>query len=524
MAEIPELKIYNSATKKKETLKTKEPGKVGMYVCGVTAYDYSHVGHARCYIAFDLLHRYLKHLGYEVNYVRNFTDVDDKIIHRANELNKNPMELSGNFCNEFRRDITDLQCLPPTTEPRVSTHMDEIKNMIKQIISKKCTYTVDGDVYFSVEDFPAYGRLSDKKLEDNRAGERVAVDSRKNNAADFALWKAAKPGEPSWESPWGPGRPGWHIECSAMSSRYLTPSFDIHGGGSDLFFPHHENEYAQSCAACSDSNISYWMHNGFVNQNGEKMSKSLGNFFTIREVTKKYHPLALRYFLMSTHYRSPINYSVEHLETASHSVFYIYQTLWDSEEAVTVFREKIAKEGSDPKVEKITTDAQKCIKKLKTEFESRMSDDLHTRDILNGSLLDALHLMNNTLDKLKKIEQQQAEMLNSINALEKEVKDVLKILGLFSRLTLSVDSETQKVTITQKEGNVTEEVLKELKEKALIRAGLTQEEVAVLIEERSQARNNKEYAKSDQIRRDLNAKGIDLLDSGKDTIWRPRSE
>ncbi|KAL5700197.1 cysteine--tRNA ligase [Ranunculus cassubicifolius] len=293
MAKNEEFKIYNSLTKQKETIKTKEPGKVGMYVCGVTAYDFSHIGHARCYITFDLLYRYLRHLGYEVNYVRNFTDVDDKIIRRANELDQDPIKLSAHFCQEFVSDMTDLQCLPPTSEPRVSEHMDEIRNMIQQIISNNCAYPVDGDVYFSVDSFPAYGRLSGRKLEDNRAGERIAVDSRKRNPADFALWKAAKPGEPSWESPWGPGRPGWHIECSAMSSRYLTPSFDIHGGGMDLIFPHHENEYAQSCAACSDSNISYWMHNGFVTQNDEKMSKSLGNFFTIREVNQKIPPFSV---------------------------------------------------------------------------------------------------------------------------------------------------------------------------------------------------------------------------------------
>ncbi|XP_028094612.1 cysteine--tRNA ligase, chloroplastic/mitochondrial isoform X3 [Camellia sinensis] len=324
---MAEFQLYNTMTKQKEIFKPKEAGKVGMYVCGVTAYDLSHIGHARAYVAFDVLFRYLQHLGYEVKYVRNFTDVDDKIIRRANELGEDPLALSSRYCQEFIDDMVDLQCLPPTHQPRVSEHMDQIRDMIAQIIRNGCAYEVEGDVYFSVDKYPNYCQLSGRKLEDNRAGERVAVDSRKQNPADFALWKAAKPGEPSWDSPWGPGRPGWHIECSAMSAHYLTYSFDIHGGGMDLIFPHHENELAQSCAACSDSNVSYWVHNGFVTANDEKMSKSLGNFFTIREVTKLYHPLALRHFLMGTHYRSPVNYSISQIEIASEAVFYVYQDL-----------------------------------------------------------------------------------------------------------------------------------------------------------------------------------------------------
>ncbi|KAK4409622.1 Cysteine--tRNA ligase, chloroplastic/mitochondrial, partial [Sesamum angolense] len=321
----PEFQVYNSMTKQKEIFKPIVEGKVGMYICGVTSYDLSHIGHARAYVAFDVLYRYLKYLGYEVVYVRNFTDVDDKIIRRANEVGEDPKALSGRFCQEFLYDMADLQCLLPTHQPRVTDHMQQIKDMIAQIISNGCAYAVDGDVYFSVDNFPKYGLLSGRKLEDNRAGERVAVDDRKRNPADFALWKAAKPGEPLWDSPWGPGRPGWHIECSAMSAHYLTHAFDIHGGGMDLIFPHHENEIAQSCAACSKSKVNYWIHNGFVTANDEKMSKSLGNFFTIREVTKLYHPLALRHFLLGTHYRSPVNYSISQIEISSEAVFYIYQ-------------------------------------------------------------------------------------------------------------------------------------------------------------------------------------------------------
>ncbi|KAF5936245.1 hypothetical protein HYC85_027374 [Camellia sinensis] len=340
-----ELWLYNTMSKQKEVFRPKVPG------------------------------RYLSHLGYEVNYVRNFTDVDDKvkavviritirilqsigaiidpnrdlaildpilrsdpltlnarpqllvtyIIARANELGEDPISLSRRYCEEFHRDMVHLHCLPPSVEPRVSEHMPQIIDMIKQIIDSGCAYSIDGDVYFSVDKFSKYGRLSGRKLEDNRAGERVAVDSRKKNPADFALWKSAKEGEPFWGSPWGPGRPGWHIECSAMSATYLGYSFDIHGGGMDLIFPHHENEIAQSCTACENSNVSYWIHNGFVTIDSEKMSKSLGNFFTIRQVVDLYHPLALRLFLIGTHYRSPINYSDVQLEKASDRVFYVYQ-------------------------------------------------------------------------------------------------------------------------------------------------------------------------------------------------------
>ncbi|KAF6149182.1 hypothetical protein GIB67_026038 [Kingdonia uniflora] len=499
IVEFPEFHIYNTMTKQKEKFIPKEPGNVGMYVCGVTAYDLSHIGHARAYVAFDVLFRYLQHLGYKVNYVRNFTDVDDKIIRRANELKEEPLELSNRFCQEFLHDMADLQCLSPSHQPRVSENMDQITDMIKQIIANDCAYPVDGDVYFSVDKLPSYGQLSGRKLEDNRAGERIAVDLRKRNPADFALWKAAKPEEPSWDSPWGPGRPGWHIECSAMSARYLTFSFDIHGGGMDLIFPHHENEYAQSCAACSETNIGFWMHNGFVTENNEKMSKSLGNFFTIRTITDRYHPLALRYFLMSTHYRSPVNYSISQLEIASDSVFYIYQTLSDCEEALSPFRERSPKVGATVKV---TSEAQACIKKLSSDFQTKMSDDMHTQDFLNGTLQEMLRFINKSLESIKKKKQQQPSSFHSLVALGKEVKEVLNILGLMSSSTYT-------------------EVVQQLKEKALKRAKLTEENVIELIEERAQARKDKEYARSDQIRLDLTAKGVALMDLGKETIWRP---
>ncbi|KAK9058828.1 hypothetical protein SSX86_023671 [Deinandra increscens subsp. villosa] len=496
-----EFQIYNSMTKQKEKFKPLVPGEASMYVCGVTSYDFSHIGHARAYVAFDVLFRYLKHLGYKVRYVRNFTDVDDKIIKRANELGEDPLSLSSRFCEEFMTDMADLQCLPPNEQPRVSDHMDQIRDMIQKIIDNNCAYAVDGDVYFSVDNFPNYGRLSGRKLEDNRAGERIAIDSRKKNPADFALWKAAKPGEISWDSPWGPGRPGWHIECSAMSVDKLTETFDIHGGGMDLIFPHHENEIAQSCAAYPNSNISYWMHNGFVTANDEKMSKSIGNFFTIREVTKLYHPLALRHFLMGAHYRTAVNYSIAQIEISSESVYYIYQTLEDCGSAISQFQDEIK---SSKKIYSITDDAKKSMKNLRNDFEEKLSDDLHTPTILNASLQDALRTMNKILSTLKKKLQKPQKLSNieSLIQLEKEVTAVLDVLGLLS-------------------GSTYAEVLKQLKEKALKRAELTEENIQQRIEDRALARKNKNFDIGDQIRSDLTTKGIALMDVGSETIWRP---
>ncbi|QHO36086.1 Cysteine--tRNA ligase 2, cytoplasmic [Arachis hypogaea] len=394
-----EFRIYNSMTQQKEIFKPKNPGKVSMYVCGVTAYDFSHLGHARAAVSFDILYRYLVHLGYEVTYVRNFTDVDDKIIKRANEIGDNPLDLSNRFCHEYNVDMSDLQCEKPSQEPRVSDHMDEIKNMISQIINNGYGYEVDGDVFYAVEKFPSYGMLSGQKLEHNRAGERVAVDSRKRHPADFALWKAAKPGEPSWDSPWGPGRPGWHIECSAMSACYLTQKFDIHGGGIDLIFPHHENEIAQSWAVDHESSISYWMHNGHVTNNNEKMSKSLGNFFTIRQITERYHPLALRHFLISAHYRSPLNYSVAQLESASDAIYYIFQTLQDCKDAVSSFQQGETEKNQSAL--QVNEAAKECIKKMQVEFQTKMSDDLQTPVLLTGAIQEALKFVNSSLKMLK---------------------------------------------------------------------------------------------------------------------------
>ncbi|KAL1190666.1 Cysteine--tRNA ligase, chloroplastic/mitochondrial [Cardamine amara subsp. amara] len=486
-----ELWLHNTMSRKKELFKPKVEGKVGMYVCGVTAYDFSHIGHARVYVTFDVLFRYLKHLGYQVSYVRNFTDVDDKIIARANELGEDPISLSRRFCEEFNRDMEQLQCLDPSVQPRVSDHIPQIIDLIKQILDNDYAYKVEGDIYFSVEKFPTYGKLSGRKLEDNRAGERVAVDTRKKHPADFALWKAAKEGEPFWESLWGRGRPGWHIECSAMSAAYLGYSFDIHGGGMDLVFPHHENEIAQSCAACDSSNISYWIHNGFVTVDSEKMSKSLGNFFTIRQVIDLYHPLALRLFLMGTHYRSPINYSDFLLESASERIFYIYQTLHDCE-SVLGEKDSTFDNGSVP------LDTLTSINTFRSEFIASMSDDLLTPVTL-AAMSEPLKIINDLIHTRKG--KKQAGREESLKALEATIRDVLTILGLMPTSY--------------------SEVLEQLKEKALKRAGLKEEDVLQRMRERTDARMNKEYERSDAIRKDLAKVGIALMDSPEGTTWRP---
>ena len=322
------LKIHNSLTGAKEDLVPLRPGKVGMYVCGMTVYDYCHIGHARMLVAFDMVARYLRTLGYQLTYVRNITDIDDKIIKRAAE-NREPIDaLTGRFITAMNEDCAALGMLKPDHEPRATQFLPPMIDMIEKLIAKEHAYVAkNGDVMYSVSSFPGYGRLSGKKLKDLRAGARVEVDEAKRDPLDFVLWKAAKRGEPSWDSPWGPGRPGWHIECSAMSTRILGLEFDLHGGGVDLKFPHHENEIAQACGALDTSFVKVWMHNGFVRIDDEKMSKSLGNFVIVRDVLKVHHPEAVRYFLLATHYRAPINYSDENVQQARAALERLYTAL-----------------------------------------------------------------------------------------------------------------------------------------------------------------------------------------------------
>ena len=322
------IQLHNSLTGRKEPLETIEPGKVRMYVCGVTTYDLCHIGHARCYVVFDVVARYLDWRGLEVTLVRNITDIDDKIIERAARNGESMEQLTARFIDAMYQDFDALGIARPDLEPRATEHMDEILDMIRILLDKGHAYRAgNGDVYYRVASFPTYGKLSGKRPEDLRAGARVDVDQAKEDPLDFVLWKAAKPGEPQWDSPWGAGRPGWHIECSAMSTRALGNEFDIHGGGMDLKFPHHENEIAQSCAATGAGFAHYWMHNGFVRVDKEKMSKSLDNFFTIREVLEVYPGEVIRYFVLSSHYRSPLNYTEENLDHARAALDRLYTAL-----------------------------------------------------------------------------------------------------------------------------------------------------------------------------------------------------
>lgn len=324
------LQIYNTLTRRKEEFKPLQPGKVGMYVCGITVYDVSHMGHARTYLSFDLMVRYMRHKGLDVKYVRNITDVDDKIIKRANENGETTEQLTERTIAMMHEDFAAINLLEPDVEPRVTTHMEEIIDVIQRLMDKQHAYQADnGDVLFDVSTFPDYGKLGRQDLEQLNAGARVEVAEGKDDPLDFVLWKTAKPGEPSWSSPWGEGRPGWHIECSAMNSKHLGTHFDIHGGGSDLVFPHHENEVAQSCCAYDTPYVNYWVHTGMVQVNEEKMSKSLGNFFTLRDVLKEYDAETLRYFLMSAHYRSQLSYTEDNVLQARAALERLYTALRD---------------------------------------------------------------------------------------------------------------------------------------------------------------------------------------------------
>ena len=499
--------LHNSMSRKKEPfVPRRDDGKVSMYVCGVTVYDYSHIGHARVYVAFDVLYRQLMRQGYDVTYCRNFTDVDDKIIARANENGETCESLVDRFIDAFHEDVASLGCLPPTMEPRATEHIGDIVEMTERLIAKGHAYpTGDGDVYFSVDSLPGYGSLSGRKLEDNRAGERVAVDDRKKNAADFALWKAAKPGEPTWDSPWGAGRPGWHIECSAMIEKMLGASIDIHGGGQDLVFPHHENELAQSTAACgcgtndcAEPFVKYWVHNGFVKVDSEKMSKSLGNFFTIREVTDKYHPTALRWMLLGTHYRAPINYTQRALEEASDRLFYLYQTLGDARVAATEAAEAAA--GGTPKPPTgIAAEGIQLAVDVRAAVDAALADDLNT-PLAVASLSAPLKTLNDltSTKKGKKAAGRDVALADLVLAVE----DALDAVGLPSN---------------PEDGA---KILDRLRDLTLARAGLTAEDVEAAIEARREARAAKDFEASDAIRDELKAKGVALMDGGA-VEWRP---
>jgi len=457
------LQIYNSLTKKKEAFTPIEPGKVRMYVCGMTVYDYCHIGHARVLVVFDMVVRYLRARGYEVTYVRNVTDIDDKIIQRASENGESIDALTGRFIAAMHEDADALGVQRPDQEPRATRHIGDIVAMTAALIERGFAYAAaNGDVYYRVRRFPHYGQLSGKSLDDLQVGARVEADEAKDDPLDFVLWKAAKPGEPAWDSPWGRGRPGWHIECSAMSTCCLGNHFDIHGGGLDLQFPHHENEIAQSEGATGETFVNLWMHNGFVRVNEEKMSKSLGNFFTIREVLKHYDPEVVRYFILASHYRSPLNYSDDSLEQGKAALTRLYTALKDLPEVA-------APTGSD----------------AERRFQAAMDDDFNS-PVAVSVLFDLAHDIN----KLRGGNEAQAASQGAL------LRKLSGILGILQR----------RPEDFFKSGAPAD--------------GLSNEAIDSLIQQRLAARAAKNWAESDRIRDELKARGVLLEDAKGGTTWR----
>jgi len=456
------LKIYNSLAKCKQNFVPLTTNKVKLYVCGMTVYDYCHLGHARVMVVFDMIVRWFRDSGYEVTYVRNITDIDDKIIKRAQE-NQEPIEaLTGRFIRAMDEDSSALGVLPPSFEPRATQYIESMISMIQILIEKDFAYAApNGDVYYAVDKFPDYGKLSGKVAADLNAGERVAVNPHKRNPLDFVLWKAVKANEPCWPAPWGEGRPGWHIECSAMCENYLGEHFDIHGGGQDLQFPHHENEIAQSEAAHDNPFVNYWMHNGFVRVDNEKMSKSLGNFFTVREILASYQPEVVRFFILRAHYRSPLNYSDSHLEDAKHALDRLYTALKGN--VVTI----------KPKLDWSNIYAKR--------FMGAMNDDFNTPEAI-AVLFDLANETN------KKSLEQGANLLKELGG----------ILGL-----LQQDPQQYFQDDTSLGDSV-----------------YTSEQIENFIQERVTARKEGDYTKADQIRKDLFNAGVVLEDNSQGTGWR----
>ena len=483
------LRLYNTLSGEKELFVPRVPGKVGMYVCGVTVYDLCHIGHARAGIVFDMIYRYLQFAGYKVTYVRNYTDIDDKIINRANQEGTDYRTIADRYIATFDEDMDRLGMLRPTLEPKATEHIDDIIAIIQRLIENGHAYAAEGDVYFAVDTFNEYLKLSKRNLEDMQAGARVEVDGRKRNPMDFALWKGSKPGEPWWESPWGKGRPGWHIECSAMSMRFLGPSFDIHGGGKDLVFPHHENEIAQSECANGCGFVKYWLHNGFVNINSEKMSKSLGNFFTIREVLKLFHPEVLRFFILQAHYRSPLDYSDQNLREAQSGLTRIYEALAALDAALA---EPVGESLTVPSAAELAEKAAG----LEPRFREAMDDDFNTAQAL-GMLFDTVRTLNRFLAEGGGRDAGSRPALEQLRCSVDRIGDVL---GLFQ--TRAADWLAER----------------EAEKSSLLT--VTEQEIQTLIVERAEARKAKNFARSDEIRDYLLANNIQLVDTPQGTTWK----
>ncbi len=495
------LRIYNTMTGKKEAFVPLRDKKVGMYVCGVTVYDLCHIGHARSAIVFDAIYRYLQYRGYEVTFVRNFTDIDDKIIKRANEEGIDCKAIAEKYIDEFNLDMGKFRLEKPKFEPRATQHISEMIQLISTLREKGYAYQSGGDVFFSVEKFEEYGKLSKRNLEELQAGARVEIDEKKENPLDFALWKASKPGEPSWESPWGKGRPGWHIECSVMSQKYLGETLDIHGGGKDLVFPHHENEIAQSEAATGKPFVRYWVHNGFVNINKEKMSKSLGNILTLKEIFKDWLPEAIRLFLLSSHYRSPVDFSFDSLSEAKSALDRFYASLKAIQDELKKSTSPHAPspsraEGMGER-ESAIKDARQILESFPARFEEAMDDDFNTAQGL-GYFFDLQRHLNSLLDISKR----------------KRSEEILEILKM------GLDCFTRFGSILGLFHEDPERYLNGQKREGLKRLNVTEEEILRLIDERNLARKEKNWKKADEVRNGLFSRGIVLEDTPTGTIWK----
>ncbi len=489
------LRFYNALTGQKEEFKPIKKKEVGIYVCGITAYDICHIGHARSAVVFDFITRYLKYRDYTVTYVKNFTDVDDKIIEKAAAEGKNISEISERYIKEHNEDMDALGVARPTVAPKAT---ENIKGMIRHItvlLEKKLAYVNEGDVYFSVEKFDGYGKLSGRNLKDMVAGSRVEVDEKKKNPLDFVLWKASKEGEPWWDSPWGRGRPGWHIECSVMSQRFLGETFDIHGGGKDLIFPHHENEIAQSEGATGKTFAQYWIHNGFVRVDSEKMSKSLGNFFTIKEILKNYHPEVLRLFMLQSHYRSPVDFSGDSLAEARTGMERFYATLKNIGDVLASGVDFSKVSGINlPGKDKEVFD---YVDALPGRFTEAMDDDLNTAMAI-GYIFDTVRVINSYLAE-KEIAMTEKKLF-VLDVAQRHIKEVGRVLGLFLE---DPDEYFQKDRNREAQ-----------------KRGLDVEDIERAIEERMGARAAKDWESSDKIRNTLAEKGVILKDTPTATVWK----
>jgi cysteinyl-tRNA synthetase len=491
------MQLYNTLSRHKEPFKPLSPGKVGLYACGVTVYDDCHLGHARSCVAFEVLVRYLRRQGFQVTWVRNFTDIDDKILRRAQEQGRSWKEVAEHYIASFQQDMAALGVPSAQIEPKATEHIPQILDLIQRLVDLGFAYPGGGDVFFRVRRFPGYGKLSGQKIEDMEVGARIEADPNKEDPLDFVLWKSSKPGEPAWESPWGPGRPGWHIECSAMSMYYLGETFDLHGGGQDLVFPHHENELAQSEAATGKPFASYWLHHGLLTINQEKMSKSLGNFFTVKEVLARFPAEVVRFFLINCHYRSPLDFSDAALAESETALLRLYTCLARIQDVLRPYPNLHRQHPVASYPDSLTLEEFHRFGSLRARFDAAMDDDLNTAQAL-GYLFETVRLLNRLLEAPS----DDPGYLTILAEMHEELVALGAVLNL-----LQADPQTMITTLRQKTADLK----------------ITPEEIEQLIADRSQARKDKNWAQADTIRKQLIELDILLEDTPQGTIWKVKS-